>query len=216
MASRLPPHLSYKSSLALLPPTSITAPVEGVRKVHDKHFARWPPHINLIYPFVASPSEEEADTPDVSPRHLKHDILTRLNKAVKDVQPFNVSLSADPAGSFHHSKKSKTVWLNPISTTDAIHDLQAALQAEFAECNADTRPFNPHLSIGQAKSDDGAESLSLEAKRSVADFLMSSRPEEQREARSVALDWSVDKLFVIERKGFHDRFVVVGVVELGK
>jgi hypothetical protein len=31
-----------------------------------------------------------------------------------------------------------------------------------------------------------------------------------------ALDWYVDKVFVIERKGYHDRFKIIGSIDLGQ
>jgi hypothetical protein len=88
--------------------------------------------------------------------------------------------------------------------------LQAAVQAEFAECDADKRPFAAHLSVGQAQGDGGAKHLAHEIKKSVSEFLTDRKEEE-----AVALDWYVDKIFVIERKGYHDRFEVVGSIELG-
>ena len=192
MATQLAPHLSYKSALALLPRAAIASPIEQVRRDHDKHFNRWPPHINLIYPFLACPSEKEP--------HIRQ----RIQKAVAGVSPFSLSLSADPPGIFSHNRRSKTVWLEPTCTLDRLRQLQAALQAEFSECDADQRPFVPHLSIGQADSDDGAQRLAETIKAQVVDFTK-SQP---------ALDWDVDQVFVIERKGFHGRFGVVGAVRL--
>ncbi|KAF2247105.1 hypothetical protein BU26DRAFT_596879 [Trematosphaeria pertusa] len=211
MAARLPPHLSHKSALALLPPSTIVAPIEAVRRVHDRHFARWPPHINLIYPFLASPSEvEDAQQGDHPlPPHLKEGILLRVQKAVKEINPFHMSLLADSPGAFSHSKRSKTVWLDPSS--DSVSQLQAALQAEFAECDANGRPFTPHLSVGQANSDAGARKLGEEIKTSISEFL-GNHPTDQ----PIALGWYVDTVYVLERKGFHDRFKILGAVELGK
>ena len=208
MARQLPVHLSHKSALALLPPSSITTPIDAVRRVHDKHFTRWPPHINLLYPFLVSPSEPTKEG-DASSFQVKEDIRTRIQKAIKSVEPFHVSLTADPPGTFSHRKRSKTVWLGP--STQRIQQLRAVLQAEFSECKSDQRPFTPHLSVGQAHSDGGAEELGKEIKSSIAGFLG-----DQNEGAPVALDWFIDKIYVIERKGYHDRFKVVGSMALGK
>ena len=212
MAAHLAPHLSHKSALALLPPALVAAPIEGVRRVHDKHFARWPPHINLIYPFLASPTEDAVQQGDDDgaqglPR-LKQDIQLRIQKAVKHVQPLHVTLSADPPGVFSHSKRSKTVWLAP--SPDPIKNLQAALQAEFSECDSDSRPFTPHLSVGQAHSDGGAQKLGEELRRSILEHLSGDGKSK------VQLDWYVDKVYVIERKGYRGRFKIVGAIELQK
>ena len=215
MARQLPAHLSHKSALALLPPASITAPIEAVRRVHDKHFARWPPHINLIYPFLASPSEtmEQAETSsseELSLSHLKETIRTRIAKVTQKLEPFRVSLITDPPGTFSHTQRSKTVWLGP--STDHVQQLQSALQAEFSECDSDQRPFTPHLSVGQARSEQGANLLSEEIKKGVREHMTAAKDGEA----TTALDWCVDKVFVIERKGYKDRFKVVGTIQLGK
>jgi 2'-5' RNA ligase len=208
MARQLPAHLSHKSALALLPPSTITAPVETVRRVHDKHFARWPPHINLLYPFLASPSEVSEHGEQNQPPQLKESIRTRVQQAIKSIEPFQISLNADPPGTFSHSKRSKTVWLGPSS--QSVQRLQAALQAEFTECNADQRPFTPHLSVGQANSDDGARKLGDEIRNSITGFTGNS------EGAPIALDWYVDKVFVIERKGYHGRFNIIGSIDIKK
>jgi 2'-5' RNA ligase len=207
MARQLPAHLSHKSALALLPPASITAPIESIRRVHDKHFQRWPPHINLLYPFLASPSEVSAQGEGNESPQLKDSIRTRVQQAIKSIKPFEIALSADPPGTFSHSKKSKTVWLGPSS--QSVQQLQAALQVEFTECNADPRPFTPHLSVGQAHSDDHARELGDLIRNSITAFANRS------EGAPVALDWYVDKVFVIERKGFHGRFEIIGSIDIG-
>ncbi|KAF2124757.1 hypothetical protein P153DRAFT_252649, partial [Dothidotthia symphoricarpi CBS 119687] len=206
MARRLPVHLSHKSALALLPPSSITPPIEAVRRVHDKHFARWPPHLNLIYPFLASPSQTTEQGNESGPPRLKEEIRVRIEKVTKNIQPFHVSLNADPPGTFSRSKRSQTVWLGP--STQSVQQLHAALQTEFTDCDSDQRPFTPHLSVGQARSDKEVQVLSEEIKKSVFEYMI--------EHDKGALDWHVDTVYVIERKGFHDRFKVVGAIELGK
>lgn len=203
MARQLPAHLTYKTALALLPPTSIRPPIEAVRHVHDKNYSRWPPHINLIYPFLASPLE----TSDSNTPRLSQAIRTRIEKATSGIRAFRVSLNSDSPGIFTHSKNSKTVWLGP-TPDEGIKQLQAALQAEFIECDSDQRVFTPHLSIGQAKTDEVAAQLSKEIGNSIAEFC------QPQNGSPTHLDWFVDKVVVIERKGFHGRFTVVGSVDL--
>lgn len=204
---KLPAHLSYKSALALIPPASMTTPIEEVRRVHDRHFARWPPHINLLYPFLAAPSEAVAQGEDPVYR-LKHDIRLRIEKATRNMKPFPESLSADSVGTFFmETTKTKPVWLGP--TTQSIQTLQAALQAEFTECDFEKRTYTPHLSIGQAESKDAAAALSAEVRKNVSDFLT-----DRKENAPISLDWYIDRLFVIERKGFKDRFKVIGTIDL--
>lgn len=198
--------LSHKSALVLLPPPSIAEPIEAVRRVYDRQFFRWPPHINLLYPFLSSPSTSG---------RLQPDIRMRIEKVTQNIQPFHVALRADPPGVFHHSKKSKTVWLGP--TTRSVQELQAALQYEFSKGlpDGDRRSFRPHISIGQAKSQDGADHLSTEITKSISEFVARNANVNGGD-RPAELGWYVDQVHVIEREGYKDRFEIIGTIRLGE
>lgn len=238
----LPSHLSHKSSLVLIPISSIQEPIQTLRRKHDKHFRRWPPHVNLIYPFLSSPletvssisakaNEEPANQEHGSPlgghQQLRSDVSSRLRKSVRDIKPFTIALSANPPGVFEHGKKSASVWLRPVdlpadkdgnerlAVSTAVKDLQSALQSEFSECDADERSFTAHLSIGQAPGAKAARKLSEETESTVKEFLDSSGEPLHAERNGTGLVWHVDRIFVIEREGFHDPFRIIGEVELG-
>ncbi|KAF2442736.1 hypothetical protein P171DRAFT_455741 [Karstenula rhodostoma CBS 690.94] len=193
--------LSHKSALVLLPPSNIQAPIETVRRVHDTHFARWPPHINLIYPLLERPSVQSEGS---SLPELKERIRSRIMEITRHIEPFHMSLLTDGPKSFIHSKNSRTVWLQPSS--DLVSSLQAALQTQFAECDHDQRPFVPHLSLGQAKTDAQQTQLCGMLNKGVTDRIIESETKE--------LPWLVDSVYVIERKGFKDRFKIVGAIKL--
>jgi len=213
---------SYKSTLALVPPAAIISPIELVRQRHDRAFARWPPHINLIYPFLRPASEVVENGHDESSEQIKREIYSRIHEAVKTIPPFHVSLSANPCGEFLHGKKSRTVWLDPLHAGPSqehvpLRRLQEALQAQFAECNVDSRPFTPHLSVGQARTAHESAALQSEIRDSIVDFLSRAQSEGSKEkVERAVLDWYVDKVYVLEREGFHSRFRVIGAVNLGK
>ena len=188
MAKQLPYRLSRKSALVLLPPSDIAAPIEAVRRIHDKQFHRWPAHINLLYPFFSSPSEpsEQEGADGV----LKQDLRMRIEIATRKIPPFDISLNANPPGVFQHSRKC-AVWLGP--TTKSVHNLQAALHAELLDVHKDRRPFKPHLSVGQAGSQIVVDRVSADVKKSVFNFLSESG----RGDAPIALDWHVDRVHVI-------------------
>jgi len=141
---------------------------------------------------------------------------------------------------FAHGERSATVWLRPLGgdgraveqhgvngggdggggdgleVSRQLVALRAALQGEFAECDADARPFVPHLSVGQARGARDAESLGEKAGRVVREFVGRSEGGDgvEGQGNGAMLVWHVDRVFVIERKGFHDPFRVVESVEL--
>lgn len=89
---------------------------------------------------------------------------------------------------------------------EKVKNLQVLLQQEFAECDADNRPYVPHLSIGQAKRAKHAEALKTKTNETMKQFCQSEA--------EWSLEWSVEKIFVIEREGQYDPFRVVGEVSL--
>ncbi|XP_014558937.1 hypothetical protein COCVIDRAFT_93121 [Bipolaris victoriae FI3] len=205
MAKQLPVKLSHKSALVLLPPSRITAPIEAIRSVYDKQFLRWPPHINLLYPFLASPSES---------CKLKHDIRIRIEQVARAIPPFHMSLESDQPGVFHHNLKNKTVWLGP-TTYSNIRKLQAALYSEFSVngVDRDRRPFMPHISVGKAQSQGGVDEISVEITKSISEFLSHNA---EKDDKPTTLEWYVDRVHVLERKDEKDRFKIVGTISLGE
>jgi 2'-5' RNA ligase len=205
--------ISHKSALALIPPSTITAPIEAVRRRHDRHFWRWPPHVNLLFPFLASPSEVIEQGDGKSSSLLNKDIRRRIRNAVQPIQPFRISLSADPPGIYTHphiksgKRTRKVVLLQPLGSS--IYRLQAALQAEFTEYKAE-RAYSPYLSVGQVTSYRDAQDIAEETKRTVSQFVTSLEPKPR-----AVLDWYIDKVFILERQGIRAPYKVVGTVELG-
>ncbi len=43
---------SYDTALCIIPDPSICGHIDRLRELYDKAYGKWPPHINLIYPFV--------------------------------------------------------------------------------------------------------------------------------------------------------------------
>jgi nucleoside-triphosphatase THEP1 len=64
------------SSLCLIPDASLWPAIQSIREKHDKHIVRWPPHINILYPFV--PVEDFDDT------------AAKLSRVLADFAPFEV------------------------------------------------------------------------------------------------------------------------------
>ena len=121
---------------------------------------------------------------------------------------------------FAHGGRSATVWLRPRSDEDGVSRrlvaLREALRLEFAECDADPRVYVPHLSVGQVRGQGDAQRLGGEVEGVVGEFaggLVEGGGRDGRDGDG-ALIWRVDRVFVIERMGFHDPFQIVGDVEL--
>jgi hypothetical protein len=53
---------SHKITVCIIPPLAVQQAVQRIRCFKDKSFVRWPPHINLLYPFLEDPAFDEAAT----------------------------------------------------------------------------------------------------------------------------------------------------------
>src|SRR5262249_6376045 len=124
--------------VAVVPPPEAWGPIQAIRERHDRQFRRWPPHVNLLYPFYPPEQSDAA--------------ALRLATACARVTPFTVTLAE--FWYFRHSPRRATLWLSP-QPKGALVRLQAALQAACPECDDLSRfaaGFTPHLSVGQAGS----------------------------------------------------------------
>lgn len=143
---------SHRTAVALVPPADRHPAIQAIRARHDRQLRRWPPHVNLLYPFVPPEALEEA--------------IPALVAAAARVPAFTVTLArfrwfahrSGPGG------RRFTVWLAP-EPAEPVIALQAALQAAFP-AHDDLRRFphgfQPHLSVGQAAGDDGLQRLLAE------------------------------------------------------
>ena len=46
------PNKTYTTAVVLIPSEEIQPPIQAIRRVHDRNFERWMPHITLLYPFA--------------------------------------------------------------------------------------------------------------------------------------------------------------------
>ncbi|CAG8623079.1 16825_t:CDS:2, partial [Dentiscutata heterogama] len=138
MSNSLQQMKSYKSAICIIPPKSQWPNIQLIRQKHDKHYKRWMPHINLIYPFIlpqqhASDNSNSLDTSTVNDAfninagsatvndalnisagsEIIDDnmIFQILKKTLCPIHPFKLKLQN--LNYFTHGKRSSTVWLHP-------------------------------------------------------------------------------------------------------
>jgi len=127
---------THKTAVVLIPPAEAWPPIQAIRRVHDRQYRRWMPHITLIYPF-----RPIAEFPALCEAFAA--VCHRL-------VPFEITLAQ--VGFFEHSRRSCTIWLAPDPPEPVIR-LQMELGRLVPDCG-DVRDypggFAPHLSVGQA------------------------------------------------------------------
>lgn len=128
------PNKTHTTAVVLIPSESVQPPIQAIRRIHDRNFMRWMPHITLLYPFV-----ERRDFTDVIPA---------LAKAAQQITPFSLEFTRFDA--FKH-RKSATVFLVPEPIDDIVR-LHHVLMQHLPDYNDTARfsgGFYPHLSVGQ-------------------------------------------------------------------
>jgi len=212
--------LRHTSAVVICPPSSQWGPIQEIRSVNDKSYARWMPHINLLYPFLLDDDGDEA------PRRNFDAATAVAREALRGIEPFTVTLRT--FSRFEHAK-SCTVWLHPSepplegndpargsdlgnadvdagprdAVSRGIVRTQAALERAFpfADHLSAISPHSgyvPHLSVGQY--DDVASAR-------VAELALRDAWE--------PVTFEVDAVYVISRAGADAPFEFKARVPLG-
>ena len=128
------PTKTHTTAVVLIPPETVQPPIQAIRRIHDRNFKRWMPHITLLYPFA-----ERRDFAEITPA---------LTKAAQQVSPFSIALTRFDA--FKH-RKSCTMFLVPEPENEIVQ-LHSVLLQHLPDYDDTARfggGFHPHLSVGQ-------------------------------------------------------------------
>ena len=128
------PNKTHTTAVVLIPSEAVQPPIQAIRRIHDRNFKRWMPHITLLYPFA-----ERRDFTEIT---------SALAKASQQTSPFSIELARFDA--FQH-RKSCTMFLVP-EPADEIARLHSTLLLHLPDYDDTARfagGFHPHLSVGQ-------------------------------------------------------------------
>lgn len=135
---------TYTSALAWIPAEpAVWAQVQALRAKHDRQFHRWPPHVNVLYPFVPEEQFEE--------------VAAQLAAAFASIQPAEIRLAE--VHHFQHGQNC-TAWLKPEDDENVLVRAHHAGVGVLPHCNdlsASFGDFVPHLSIGQFRNKRAVE-----------------------------------------------------------
>ncbi|CUS09836.1 unnamed protein product [Tuber aestivum] len=197
---------SYQTAIAVIPPAFYHPQINALRSLYDKSYPRWPPHINVLYPFV---------TPESLPSAVQ-DIRRVVQESEDDGLGFWLGL--DRPGSFRH-KQSATIFLSPgphdggmvgdpeTASGKALKRLEVLLSGGYAKRGrAGDGVYRPHLTLGQTSLDPmPLNSLLSKAGKLVMANRISSEP----------FKWFVTRLAVMKRDE-EGNMRVVDEILLGK
>lgn len=170
------------------------------RQLRDPGFYRWPPHANLLYPFVDPyvPQQDANKKHREEPQQqLNETVVSLLQSACQKVEPFTVKLKQ--LGTFG-GKQRGVLWMNPEA--DEIQLLFQHLIEAFPYCKGkNQQPFVPHITLSHF--------VDLEAAVAAKDQI-----ERQMEGKS--LSFVLNEIYILGRNGDDGQFQKVATVSLGK
>ena len=183
------------------------------RECRDPGFFRWPPHANLLYPFLEPPvaSTDEGEDDDADRRRFREELAIHLKRAAERCEPFDVTIES--FGTFG-GKRRGVLWADPKSRREKrarkeeedeeedapLIRLHRALQETFPACQDHTAraPFRPHMTVSHYEDVDRARTA-LEGIQS----------------RWTPVSFHVPEIYVLERQGDGGQFKISATVPLG-
>lgn len=208
------PKKHHTLTVCMVPPPVETALWDRLTaartELRDPGLYRWPPHVNLLYPFISIAPEIEEENEDSGMRLIDDDIVHRLRNATRQFEPFTVSL--DSLGTFG-GKQRGVLWLYPRSYSDGtmaaekddtdepLIELQAKLEENFPTCTDQRKQgkFSPHMTISHFPS--------LESAQTAQTAIEAWWPTESC--------FRVDCIYLLKRKGDGGQFLRVATIPLG-
>ena len=178
-------------------------------ELRDPGLYRWPPHVNLLYPFLDSFSRNPNLDPET--QLVDSDIVARLRLACEKCEPFYVRLRN--FGVFGGQQRG-VLWLSPECrltedndwTVSPLVALQALLEEQFPMCTDQRKvsgTFQPHMTLSHFENLDAAwDGQSLLEK-------WWSRCDDND------IEFFLDRVYLLTRTGDEGQFKVVAEVFLG-
>ena len=206
-----PSRKSHCLTICLVPPpTALTAwerLTDVRRELKDPGFFRWPPHSNLLYPFLEPIIDKDSDkTKEEQYSEFYDQLSTSLTSVAAQCKPFDVEI--DTLGTFG-GKDRGVLWADPKSksaTADSNSEaeplvaLQTLLERHFPTCNDQRKQgsFTPHMTLSHFANITDA----LEAK-------------DQVDSSWEATSFHVPEIYLLQRKGDEGQFKILATIPMG-
>lgn len=227
--------ISHTSALCIVPPDTDIVLWEQLTRIRndlkDPGVFRWPPHINLLYPFYEIPivnqkhlpAQETNITTDTenSEKNVLH-LMSRIRKATSHINPFHVSLHA--FGCFG-GKNRGVLWLYPSTATslgeeEPIKQLYYVLQEEFPTLLSKTNkllPFSPHMTLSHFENLLAAENAKKDQEeRWISGLQTGDDSTHILVSKNNSHSFYVKEIYMLHRQGDDGQFHIVATIPLGK
>ncbi|KAK1998975.1 endonuclease/Exonuclease/phosphatase [Colletotrichum falcatum] len=167
---------THDTALCLIPPKGQWLSVDRLRFDNDKAYAKWPPHVNLVYPFIKS-------TDPTALRLACDTIVDCLINRTPLGEAATLPIRLDSPGYFQH-KNSSTLFLcdKDVGRASQVASLRADILAAIGRSRSGL--YNMHMTVAQCE--DTTHSSKLE-------FLL------EKLRRLPPVSWEASQLAVLVR-----------------
>ncbi|TLD30973.1 hypothetical protein PspLS_02786 [Pyricularia sp. CBS 133598] len=143
VASHAIPTTSHDTALCIVPPRQLWPTIDRLRSLYDDAFGKWPPHINLVYPFVQVASLDHAVAAIAS------ELEARLGTQRYD--ECNPAVRLDSSGVFSH-RKHNTIYRRDSgeARVERLRALRKAVSSALAHQSPSDGDYRPHLTVAQS------------------------------------------------------------------
>jgi 2'-5' RNA ligase len=164
---------SPNTALCIIPPEHLWPKFDRLRSLYDKAYEKWPPHINLVYPYVPVESLPSASAL----------VASEMGSILKDASLDAIKVRLDAADVFSH-RHDNTIFVcdNDKERVSRLEELRNFALRALGQ-NTTTK-YRMHLTIGQSQDLNASPHKFLLEKASLLP------PEE----------WTVDKLYILVRE----------------
>jgi hypothetical protein len=135
---RTPSITSHDTALCVILPSHVTEDVNRLRELYDNAYEKWPPHINLLYPFVA-------------PESL-HRAVELVQSKLANTEVGKVHLRLDTSDFFTH-KRSNTVYVTD-RRSEGCQRLERLRRDILDVLGQPEDHYQLHLTVGQSEVHD--------------------------------------------------------------
>ncbi|KAJ9133778.1 Nuclear poly(A) polymerase 1 [Coniochaeta hoffmannii] len=165
---------SHHTALSLVLPRHLWPPIDRLRALYDKAYEKWPPHINLIYPFVL---------PDHLPRAAESIQAALQRRAKAGEAPLRVCL--DTVDVFPH-KHDNTIFLHDSDQkrTDRLVELRRDIVKALGQRDTGHRM---HMTVAQSEDIASSKHKFLQHKVGLLP----------------PAEWEVEELHILVREQLH-------------
>ena len=204
-----PSRQSHCITICLVPSPSATKVWDQLtavrRECRDPGFYRWPPHANIVYPFL-EPIYDESESKDDQRINFRNEIAMHLSKAAMQCEPFDVTLNS--FGTFGGNQRG-VLWAYPMSKytqprdnddDEPLINLHGLLEQQFPICNEQRKSgaFHPHITLSHYATNADA----LAAKEKI-------------ESGWEPVSFRAHEIYLLERKGDDGQFKISATISLG-